>query len=224
METLFQLILILALLKYCLKAGFFSSWRGILFYSLFAGIIALAFYPLIILLESKAFEKVLSNPGQVANIAVLITFEALGGLLVSIAMLDNLFAERKRKWKKILKLTPGVLMIAAVFYIELKVFSNFPGRPFPLLAALTAVSLSASIGLISWGIKKGMPDVEGRYELKFLTNVLLLILAVVLNAALYGSAPARAPQVALLFQTLGFLALAMAGAFAGMVIYRIKRK
>jgi hypothetical protein len=212
METLFQLILVLALLKYAVKAGFFKGWRGPVIYSLIAGLIAFIFYPVIIKLESTFFEKVLSNPQQVANLAVLITLEALGGILISIGMV------------KTLRIVPGILIVGAVFYIELKVFSSITGQPFLRLAILTAFFLAAGIFLLSRGIKKAMPGLEDRYELKFLSNVLLLILAVVLNAGIFGQIPARAPPVALLSQTLAFLGLALAGGFASIILYKKRRK
>jgi choline-glycine betaine transporter len=58
----------------------------------------------------------------------------------------------------------------------------------------------------------------------FLTNALLLVLAVVLNAGVFGQLPARAPQVALHYQTLAFLALVLAGGLSGLLIYRRTRK
>ena len=184
MHILFQLIIILAVAKYSCKAGFFENYKGIFIYAALAGIVAIVFYPIIITMGSNAFEKLLANKKQVADIAVVITIEAISGLLISIAMLNNLFVPKKRKWLKILKLVPGVLIIASVFYIELSVFKSFVGYHFYTLAIVTAITISAVIILLSWMIKALLPENATRYELKFLINCLLLVFAILLNAGL----------------------------------------
>ena len=184
MELLFQIILVLALVKYSSKASFFRHWGGMLTYACCAGLAAMLVYPAIITMESDVFEKLLSNRENVSSVAVLVTIEAIGGMLINIGMLDNLFSSKKKPLLNLLKYTPGILIFGAVFYFELAMFRHFAGARFLDLALISSLVLSSGLFLVAFGIKKTLPDDASRYELIFLTNVLLLCLSVLLNAGL----------------------------------------
>jgi hypothetical protein len=220
MELLFQIIIILAFIKYCMKAGFFVHWGGMAAYALFVAVVAIAFYPFIIKTDSNVFERLLADKNGISDFAVLITIEAISGMLISVGMLGNLFSQKKQKWIKVLKLTPGVLIAGAVFYVELALFRSFAGMDFAWVAVICAVSLLMGTFLLSFLIKFLLPDYSTRYELKFLTNLILLLLSIFLNAGLadYNSSNYQAnPE----FTKLGvFAAIAAAGFIFGFILFK----
>lgn len=184
MEILFQVMLVLALVKYSSKTTFFKHWGGMSAYACCAGLAALMVYPTIIMMESNVFEKLLSDQQAVSSVAVLITIEAISGMLIGIGLLDNLFSSRKKQLLNLLKYTPGLLIFGAVFYFELAMFRHFAGIRFLDLALIISLVLSAGIFLAAFGIKKILPEDASRHELIFLTNVMLLCLSILLNAGL----------------------------------------
>ncbi|MBI9055781.1 MAG: hypothetical protein JEY96_18310 [Bacteroidales bacterium] len=184
MESLLQVILILSVIKFACKATFYKSYSGILIFAGLAGIFAYLIHPFVIRQNGDFYSVILSKSNRVTDIAVLITIEAISGILISVAMLQNLFIPKKRIWVRILKLTPGVLIAGAIFYFELKAFYFSPGLNFKLTALITSLSLFVAIFLISVYIKKNLRTEGSRYEFKFLLNAFLLIIAIILNAGL----------------------------------------
>ena len=184
MELLFQVILLLALVKYSSKTAFFRHWTAIAAYASCAGLLAVIVYPVIITLESDTFEKLLTDRQAVSTVAVLVTIEAISGMMISIGMLDNLFSSKKQPLLNFLKYTPGILIFGAVLYFELALFRHFAGIRFLDLALICSLVISSGIFLAAFVIKKALPDDASRYELIFLTNILLLCLSILLNAGL----------------------------------------
>lgn len=222
MELLFQILLVLGIVKYCCKAGFFSSWKGIASYALFAGLVAILFYPIIIKMDTNTVSKLLGNKTAVSNIVVLVTFEAISGMMISIGMLHNLFETKKHKWTRILKLTPGILIVGIIFYIELTMFKSMAGMDFLLVASLTSLLLIVGVSTISLALKHFLPTIALRYELKFLINLLLLVFAILLNAGLasYNSSNYSADmEYAKLFV---FTGVVLFGFLFGLVLYKNK--
>ncbi len=222
MELLFQIILLLALVKYSSKAAFFRHWGSTVAYACCAGLVAMLVYPTIITMESNVFEKLLSNRENVSSVAVLVTIEAISGMLISIGMLDNLFSSRKKPLLNLLKYTPGILIFGAVFYFELAMFRHFAGTRFLDLALISSLLLSSGVFLAAFGIRKLLPDDASRYELIFLTNVLLLCLSVLLNAGLadYNSGSYQAEPE---FVKLAMLAVIAAAGFGlGYILFRYR--
>lgn len=224
MEILFQGILILAILKFCIKAGFFDSKKGILTYAIFAGLIAIVFYPVIIKTNTNAFSKLMLDKKAVSNIAVLITIEAISGMLISIGMLHNLFEAKKQVWIKILKLTPGILIIGAVYYIELAAFKTMAGTDFLWVAVITSTAIIIGVSVVSTGIKFLLPGNTVRYELKFIINIALLILAIMLNAGLADYNRSNYNTEVEFNKLLAFIGITVIGFLLGWILFNNKQR
>ncbi len=185
MEYLLQIVFILAILKFSAKATFYRKYWGIVLFTLGAGIFAYAIYPFVIKNEMKVFSGIFSEKTKVTDLAILITAEAIAGIMISIAVLHDYYvAARKRKWISFFKPFPGIIMAGAIFYIELKAFYFFPGVRFGMAALIISGVLLLVIGGLSLVIRLFLPAEDMRQELVFYINMLLLIVAVILNAGL----------------------------------------
>ncbi len=223
MNLLFQILLILGVLKYCCKAGFFKDWRGIVIYSLFASVIAIVFYPVIIKMNTNSFDMLLSDKKKVSDIAVVVTIEAIGGMLTSIGMLHNLFEIKQNMWVKIVKILPGVILLGVVFYIELLLFKTMAGVSFIGVAVLSALLIFIGIAFVAIGIKYLLPEKAMRYELKFLINIILLVVAILMNAYLAGYNESTYEADVEYNKLLVFTGIVVVGFFVGFLLYRKKR-
>ena len=222
MELIFQIIVMLAVVKFCLEAGFFQHWFGAVSFALFVAILSMLFYPRIINTNSNAFEELLSSKTHISNIAVLITLEAISGMLISMGMLGNLFSHKKQRGVKVLKLIPGILIIGAVFYIELELFRNLGGMEFIWITCICAALFFGVTMALSFAIKWLLPEQSARYELKFLTNLVLLFLSIILNAGLadYNASNYQAnPEFTKLAV---FAAIAVVGFVLGIFYYKYR--
>ncbi len=222
MELLFQIILILALLQYSSKAALFKHWGGMSLFACIAGLIAYLLYPEIITIESNVFEKLLSDRQSVSSFAVLVTIEAICSMLISIGLLDNLFSSKKKPLLDTLKFFPGILIVGAVFYFELQLFRHFAGIDFFEMALLVSFALTSGIFLTAFCIKRALPDDTSRFELIFLTNIMLLFLSVLLNAGLadYNASSYQAdfePE-----KLAVFIGITTAGVLIGYILYNIR--
>lgn len=220
METLFQLILIISVLKFTCKATFFENLWGILGYALLVGIIAFAIYPIVIRQSGDLYLTMLTDRKLVSNMAIIVTVEAIIGLLVSMGMLKNIFSKKKTigRW---LKIIPGVLIIGAIFYVEQRMFYILAGESFVKIAFLTAIGLFLVIVLISLMMRYILPQPTMRYELKFLTNIMLLITGVLLNA---GVSPYNTASYRMDFdwvKMLVFLGVIFGVALLGFALYQL---
>lgn len=184
MESLLQIIVFLSIIKFTCKATFYRNYRGILFFAILAGTFAYIIHPFVIRNNIQLFDGILSEKAKITDLALIVTAEAISGIMVSIAILQNHIRPEKRIWIKFLKLSPTILITGTIFYIELKTFYSFFGFSFRLIALITSVGLFLAIAIISLAIKYFLPKEAMRNEFKFLINALLLIIAIMLNAGL----------------------------------------
>ncbi|TKG90396.1 hypothetical protein EYV94_23615 [Puteibacter caeruleilacunae] len=223
MEHILQIIVFLTLIKYCTKAGLFEHRMGMVAYALFVGVVAVVLFPYVLKTNSDIFQQLLSRKNDISNIAVLITIEAISGMLISIGMLGDLFSGKKRRQQKIVMLTPGVMIVGAVFFLELELMRYLAGADFVMVRIVCAAALIVGVYLFSWILRKVLRDREIRFELKFLTNLLLLFLAIVLNAGIADYNQSNYQAKPELTKMLVFMAIVAGGFIIGYILF-IKRK
>lgn len=185
METLVQLIFIIALLKYCLKAALSGGFRSILLYALGLSVWALLWYPLVIHQPVTLIETLLLDEKVVADGAVLTTIEAVAGILISIKLLDNYFAPKPKRKRLlfILKIVPGVLALTATLYFELLFFKMRVLGDF-LVTALLYAGLCTSVILgLSLLLKHTVSGESLKLEMKLLLNMAILCVGLLINAS-----------------------------------------
>ncbi len=210
MELPVQLILILAVLKYCLKASLAGGFRAILFYSLGAGLFAMACYPLVISQPVTIIKKLLADQEVVTNGAVLTSLEAIIGILLSVRLLDNYFQPKAKRKKSlfVLKVIPGLLSPIAILYFELMFFKFRAGSDFIETALMFSLLCAATIMGLAY-LLKYMADGESlKLELKMLLNIAILFIGLLVNSSVAAYNISAAHQTIEWIPMLAFLSIA----------------
>ena len=219
MELLVQIIFLIAILKYCLKASLAGGFKTMLLYALGVGLWAMLWYPVVIRQPVTIIEQLLTDRHVVMDGAVWTTFEALAGMLLGVELLDNYFApkaQRKKVWF-ILKVLPGVLAPLGVLYFELMFFKEVILDNFALTASLYAVMVTALVAMLAWGLKHWVEGESLKLELKVLLNMLILLIGLLINSAVAdyntSSAASHTDWRALCLIVLGSTMLILIGYF-----------
>lgn len=222
MESLLQVIVILSLIKFACKGTYYKKKAAILLFPAIAAVFAYIVYPLIIKINIQSISQILSDKTKISDFALLVTAEAITGIFVCVFILDKSIISGRKILYGILKLSPDFLPFMAISYIELKMFYAFPGMDFRLTALITALTIFILIFFISYTIKYLLPEETVRFELKFILNAILLIIAVILNAGLAeynkGSYKTDNPVNNLLV----FLSMVLGIGVIGFVMYKYK--
>lgn len=185
METYVQLILVLALAKYCLKAALTAHFWAIVLYGGFAAIVALAIYPIVIEQPVNVVSTLLLDKALVANGAVITTIEAVAGIFVSVFLLDNYFMRKESRKKSVflLKVIPGLLSVVAIAYFELMFFGWRVGADFMQTALLYSGGLFSLIIAVATTLKYLLRGESVKLELKVLLNVSVLIVGLLVHSS-----------------------------------------
>ena len=184
MEVFVQIVFILALLKYSLKAALSGRFWTITLYSLVGALFALAIYPFVITQPVNIISEILANKKVVTDGAVLIAIEAVSGIFISILLLDNYFVPRTQRKRslKYLKILPGILVFPAIAYFELLFFKMSIGVDFMLSATIYASIIFVMIMLVSLFIKSQMSHESVKLELVIMLNLAVLVIGLLINS------------------------------------------
>ena len=184
MEHYIQVIFVLALAKYCLKAAMTGRLWVMAAYAAVAAVVALVLYPAVITRPVTIVAGLLADRRLVTDGAVLTTLEATLGIFTSIYLLDNYFKPRAQRRRRIfvLKVVPGVLWMLGVAYFELLFFRERVGADFRATAALYAALIFAAVLLTAWVIHTLIRRESLKLELKILLNMGILFIGLLVNA------------------------------------------
>ena len=226
MDGLLQLIFILAFLKVCLSPAFLKKFRGTFVYALCAGLFAYAVYPLVIRQRADSFTAILADKGLVADFAVLVTVEAVLGIMICIYLLDNYFKPKEKRKKSVfaLKLVPGPLFFIGIFYFELMFFKEFPGVSFGTTALLFSLLIFVLITVLSLILRYVMSGESLKLEAKILFNMAILLVGLLLNSSISAYNVAHSSDYTELAPTLSMIGVIILLSAMGYGIYVIKSK
>ena len=177
METLVQLIFIIALVKYCLTAAQSGNLCQLAGYAVVAALVALALYTVVIEQPTTIITELLASRTAVSNIALLTTAEAIAGIFVSVYLVDNYFKPKTKQKKRatVLKIVPGALVFAAIAYFELLFFKIRVGGDFLTTAGLYSTILFVVICTLGGTAKYALTAESLRLEVKVILNMAILI-------------------------------------------------
>lgn len=185
MESIIEIIFIIALLKFCLKAAMANNFKIVVGYSCGLAIFALALYPLIITQPLTILSDMLANKTIVENMALLTTAESVAGIMLSVWLLDNYFRPREKRthWAKMLKIIPAVVVFFAVAYFELLFFKWRVGGDFLMSAILYSGSVVVGVCGIAMLLKWLLGSESARLELKLILNLSILVLGLLVSSS-----------------------------------------
>ena len=115
-----------------------------------------------------------------------------------------------------------MLVLPVLFFGLTQTIFTFPGMSFRLLAWLFAAFVLVAVPLGRWLIKRLLPEPELRLELFFLTNALAAVLGII--ATVNGQTAVAGTTTVDWVALGGCVALFVAGALAGWIIFIVKRK
>ncbi len=222
MESLLQIVVVLAFVRFACRASFFRKGWSIIIFAAIVALLSFLCYPIVIEQSGNFYTTLLKDATLVGNVAVLITLEAVGGMLLSIGLLNTLFVRKDKSKLHYLKYLPEILILGGVLYAEQQVFYVFPGLDFRLTASLTAGLFSAAVGLLAYIMRWVLPEKGERYELNFLLNVFLLIIAILLNAGLSSYNTGSYESEVEWLSTFVFVGMIVLFLLIGLVLYRLK--
>ncbi len=196
MEIIIQLIFVVALLKFCLKAALSDRFIVIFGYGLAMAIVAFALYPIVINQPLTVIGDMLASRSVVENIALITTAESILGVLISIYLLNNYFRPRQRrtKWAKAIKIVPGVISLVAVGYFELIFFKMRVGGDFLTTALLYSSTIFVAIVGVALLLRYIIDGESLRLELKLILNLAILVLGLLVSSSVaeYNQSNAQA--------------------------------
>ena len=222
MENLIIILFVLVILKFSLKITLFKNKLALLIVASVAAFYSYLLYPFVIEQNKSDLSFLLSNSRIMINFAVIVCIEAVTGILISIGMLQNLFREKKMRFVKIAKVVPGILIFIALFYLETIVFFYFTGYSFRRVATGYSFVIFAIILLLAYGLKILIPKIDLRYEVKFLINIFILFIGVVISV-FYAKYSVVSYAAIIDYKSLLLsISIAILALFSGIIIYKIK--
>ncbi len=185
METIIQLIFVIALLKFCLKAALSQRLVIIVGYGFAISALAFALYPIVINQPLTIISQLLGTREVVENIALLTTAESIIGILISIYLLDNYFrpSEKRTKTAKLIKLAPGVVVVCAVCYFELLFFKWRVGGDFLVTALLYSLILLVGVVCMALLLRTLVAGESLKLEVKLIFNLAILVLGLLVSSS-----------------------------------------
>lgn len=220
METLVQLIFIIALAKYCLKAALSGSLWRLVGYAAAVAVVALALYTVVIEQPLTIITQMLADRTSVANLALITTAEAIAGIFISVYLLDNYFKPKAERSKLAftLKIVPGVIVFCAIAYFELLFFKLRAGSDFLQTAALYAALLFAVVFTIGLVAKYTIRGESLKLEVKVILNMAILMVGLLVSSSVadynISHAQATIEWEALVALVVGAVALIAAGVWS----------
>ena len=186
MEQYIQIIFILAIIKFCLKAAMTGRLWAILSYAFGVSLFCLALYPIVIRQPLTIITDLLANKAVVTDMAVWTTVEAAAGIFISIFLLDNYFMEHQKRKRSIsiLKVIPGWIFIFGIAYFQLQFFKIRVGDDFLTTAIMYSSIIFVLISLMSLFLKYVVVAESMKLELKILLNIGILFIGLLVNSSI----------------------------------------
>lgn len=222
MEIIVQLILLLAIVKYSLKAALTGKWVIIIAYALAGGMIAFAIHPYIIKLPTDIISQTLKDKVEVSNWAIISTVEAIAGIFLSLSLLNDFLKPPKERKQSLfaLRVIPGVLFCVSIAYFELLFFKHNTGTGFATTALIYSGILSMAIFLLSLFFKRFIADKAVQLELKMILNIAILLISLVLNSTIADYNTSNASYNLQWQPLLSFVLLVISVCCVGIYLYK----
>lgn len=216
MEVFVQLICIVVLVRYSLKAASSGSLTGLTLYAAFAATLAMMIYPWVIRQPLTIVSNLLADRDMVQNIALLTTAEAIAGIFISVYLLDHYFRPKAERsfTSRMLKTIPGVLVFFAIAYFELLFFKYRAGGDFLVTALMYGTILFLFTGVSGCIFRYVLQSESLKLEIKVFMSLIILVAGLLISSAVadYNVSHARTeiewiPLIVLLAGTVALVLL-----------------
>ncbi|PIF00178.1 MAG: hypothetical protein CR994_06850 [Maribacter sp.] len=147
---------------------------------LLPGLVSIGFFNFSIGQNNQTLDWLLSQDNLISGIAILLTFEAIVIIFLTILQIKSYYGLKFPFLWKWISLVPPVQLIIALVFLQTYLFLEVSGYSFALLALL----FSLCSGLVLWGLAFGIQKIiekwESRAELKSLVALFQLLMAMFL--------------------------------------------
>ncbi len=227
METLTQIIFVLAIVQYSLQAALSGRLLKRSAYALAASLWAMGIYPWIIRLPMTYLGAHLSMPQWVGDAVLLVTVEAIAAILLQLGASGDK-PTKARRVCRFLNAVPGPVFFCAVAYFESRYFGlRAGGRSFMLTAVEFSLLTGGVVLVLGRLLQMAMRENVYKRELRILLYLFMLGAGLLAYAALFPM-PVSAPRAPMAWDALAALCLGagllfVAGRYAA-VFTSLKRR
>ncbi|MCT4637566.1 MAG: hypothetical protein N4A72_07645 [Bacteroidales bacterium] len=130
-----------------------------------------------------SIKAMLTNQNLMYTLSVIVTIEAVIGILVNLSIIKRSRTDRF----KLMKYMPSVSWFITIYFAQILLFLNIPGINFKLLA-VCSVALIGGLYLISALFLSREKEQQFALELKFVVHLLQILVAGVISV-IYSSSP-----------------------------------
>lgn len=219
MESLIIIVLILAIVQFVVQLGLIKK-RSVSFFLLLLFSVFIYFvHPHAIEQSYSKYQILISNNTWVANLMVLQIIEAVGGILLSIYLIQLEYNEPVKPLFRYLKYIPGPMVFVAVFYFESIFYLTFPVLDFNKMAFILTLAIPILFFISKYLIKKLVKEYDLRLELKFLLHLIQFFVAVVVSIKLFELPVRSIPVDNLHIQFITLLLVLIVCAMLGMFFH-----
>lgn len=149
----------------------------------------------------STIKLILANQNIMYTFSIIITLEAILGILVNLSIIKNSRSDKFR----LLKHLPSVTWFISIYFIEILVFLKFPGFNFVMLAAICGLVIAVTYLLLCFHFTK---DNERNFvlEMKFFTHLIQVFIAGIISVV-YSSHSYINKSIQIELKPLGILLL-----------------
>ncbi len=224
MIELLQIIFVLAVFRFAFRIIFFEKKLILLLTTIFIFVISLFVYPIVLKQSGYFYATALKSRSFVQDISVIITIDAIIGILLSILLLRIFFKRSKLAKLNWFLILPDFLIVGFIAYAQQQIFYRFTGHNFFVITLELATALSLFIILLSFVINKIIPAKSAKYELNFIINIFILTAAIALNVYTSSYNTVNYHSSTEWQNTILLLSILIVGFIFGFVIYQFKKR
>tara|TARA_B100000809_G_scaffold101297_1_gene99856 strand:- start:6300 stop:6941 length:642 start_codon:yes stop_codon:yes gene_type:complete len=149
-------------------------------------ICSIGFYPFGIQVTKHTLNHLLENPNLVSLIAMIQVFESVFLIIISVLHIKGHYRNNTKIYISSITLVPSLIFIIGVFFLQSYCYLSIESFPFIQIALLFSLSLGLIVYTSASFVRYLLPYWELRAELKILTSLFQILLAMFLPLIIKG--------------------------------------
>jgi len=183
-KPLIDALALVNLLAWVLQVSLFERRGAMVLAGIGAAAVAWLLYPFALDYNLLAVTRLLADPVQVQNLAIVQLVEAGAALWGFAHLVRRHYGERVPAAYEWCAFYPGVTACLSLFYLQIQVFFHATGADFALVGGATAAGAGLGAWLLVAGVRALLPEWEIRAELHGLLRLVAIGLAVAMTVLL----------------------------------------